>query len=104
MSDCEPYIKYVKIPVNDGRGYYMLTQEYFATCTVAQFKSMLKQIRYSAYLFSKDDANKVFNFIQQGIINEINLYDNYSGYVTKKRSLKKKLEILNEERGLYYDV
>lgn len=107
MSDCEPhipYIKYVKIPVNDGRGYYLLTQEYFATCTIKQLKSLLREIRYNKYLFSDQDINKLFWFMEQGITEQLNYLNAYTGYMSKKSSLKKKLEILNEERGTYYDV
>lgn len=108
MSDCEPYIpyiKYVKIPVNDGRGYYLLTQEYFVTCTIKQLKSLLREIRYNKYMFSSDqDINTLFYFIEQGITEQLNYLNTYNGYVTKKSSLKKKLEILSTERGLYYNV
>lgn len=107
MSDCEthiPYIKYVKIPVNGGRGYYLLTQEYFATCTIKQLKSLLREIRYSKCLFNDQDINKFFYFMWQGITEQLNYLNTYNGYATKKSSLKRKLEILSEERGLYYNV
>ena len=104
MSDQEQYVKYIKIPVNNGCSYYMLTADYFATCTITQFKMMLKLIRYSKYLLSEEDVNKVFNFIQQGVTEQLNFLNSYSGYVAKKKGLNKKLEILSEERGLYYDV
>jgi hypothetical protein len=100
----EQYIKYVRIPVNDGRGCYLLTPEYFATCTIKQFRSVLKEIRYNKYLFSDQDINKLFYFIEQGINEQLNYLNAYTGYMSKKSSLKRKLEILNEERGTYYDV
>lgn len=98
------YIKYVRIPVNGGHGYYLLTQEYFATCTIKQFRSVLKEVRYNKYLFSDQDINKLFTFIWQGINEQLNYLNTYNGYATKKSSLKKKLEILSTERGLYYNV
>lgn len=104
MSDYEPYIKYVKFPVNGERGYYLLTPEYFATCTIKQFKSVLKEVRYNKYLLSDEDINKLFTFIWQGITEQLNYLNTYNGYATKKSSLKKKLEILSTERGLYYNV
>lgn len=104
MSDRIPYIKYVKIPVNDGHGYYLLTPEYFATCTIKQFRSLLKEIRHDKYLYSDQDIDNLFFFIRQGITEQLNYLNVYKGFVSKKSSLKKKLEILDEERGLYYDV
>lgn len=101
MNDKMQYIKYVKIPVNGGRGYYLLTQEYFATCTIKQLRSLFKEIRYNKYLFSDQDINKLFYFIGQGITEQLNYLNGYKGYATKKTSLKKKLEILSEERGSY---
>ena len=103
MNDEVQYIKYVKIPVNGGRGYYLLTPEYFATCTITQFKSVLKEIRYNMYLFSNnEEIKKVLYFMQQGIVNELYFYNNYSGYENKKNSLKRKLEILDKERRTFY--
>ena len=104
MDDKAQYIKYVKIPVNGKRGYYMLTPEYFATCTIKQFRLVLKEVRYNKYLFSDQDINKLFTFIWQGITEQLNYLNTYNGYMTKKNSLKKKLEILSTERGLYYNV
>lgn len=107
MNDCEPhipYIKYVKIPVNNGRGYYLLTPEYFATCKIIQFRSVLKEVRYNKYLFSDQDIDRLFWFMEQGITEQLNYLNTYNGYAAKKSNLKKKLEILSTERGLYYNV